>query len=71
MGHHDLIPIFERLFPTRLGTAIYVWFPNGKNSIRLGMKDKREFIFTYHDEAHWQLETLDNFINRLKGEKVS
>lgn len=71
MGHHDLIPIFERLFPTCLGTAIYVWFPNGKNSIRLRMKDKREFIFTYHDEAHWQLETLDNFINRLKGEKVS
>ena len=65
---HDLILHFFKThlpFQARLVTE---WFPNGKNSIRVRLTNKDEFIFTYNKEKEWCYETVDNYIVRMKGE---
>lgn len=62
---------FKTMFPDYLNENI-VYFPNGKNSIRLrGIKDigKGEMIFTIsNDGSEWKLESVNQFLKRLQGE---
>lgn len=46
-----------------------IWFPNGKNSIRVRLMDKREYIFTYNGPFDWKFETLNNFLKNIKNSK--
>ena len=69
MVHSKVYQIFERVLPLYAGEQVEIWFPNGKNSIRIRSVDKREFVFTYHDDKSWKFETLKNYISSMKGVK--
>jgi hypothetical protein len=53
------------------------WFPNGKNSIRIRLKEDREefkswagndLVFTYKSKKEWKLETVDSYLASIKVE---
>lgn len=72
MTHRQVYGLFRDIFPNNYN-ADTIYFPNGKNSIRLrgtvGLySDKMDYVFTYVDAKRWRLETVDFFIDRLKGE---
>lgn len=69
MKHDLIIYNFKNLMPHQ-ARLIAEWFPNGKNSIRIRLTNKEEFIFTYNSEREWCYETVDSFIVRMKGELV-
>lgn len=68
MIHEKIFIIFEERF-SDIASQSCMWFPNGKDSVRVRMKNKQEFIFTYHGEKDWSLETINRYLTRLKGEK--
>ncbi len=70
MAHGDVYKWFELYFPNYAGEKIEIWFPNGKNSIRVRQTNKQEFIFTYSGKDDWRLETAKSFAKGRKGEKV-
>ena len=45
---------------------IEMWFPNGKDSVRVKLKDKQELIFTYDSPRYWRLETRGAFLTDMK-----
>lgn len=71
MTHNQIDKFFRSLFPAYYN-SVEVWFPNGKNSIRVrlrGLPD--EFIFTYINDKEWKFETVGNYLNDIKkGEKL-
>lgn len=54
MGHSEVMKWFESYFPDFSGERIDMWFPNGRNSIRIRQKNGQEFIFTYHGQKDWK-----------------
>lgn len=66
MTHDIVFDCFRKQFP-HLAKRLTAWFPNGKNSIRVRYKAEGDFIFTFNKEGDWSYETVDCFINRLKG----
>ena len=64
MAHADILKIFERMFRSYAGTKIAVWFPNGRNSIRIRHNNKREYIFTYFGPSDWKFETVESFLKK-------
>lgn len=64
MTHKEVYEIFKILFPTQIDSIRDV-FPNGANSIRIRKKDGEDFIFTYHSENDFSLQSLKSFINSL------
>lgn len=69
MVHSKIYKIFERILPLYAGENAEIWFPNGKNSIRVRGINKQEYVFTYNDDATWKFETLKNFMQTMKGTK--
>lgn len=73
MTHDQVYRLFKMIFPSYANDEI-VYFPNGKNSIRLrGVKglhsDGRDLIFTTsNNHMEWRLETIDSFLKAMKGE---
>jgi len=67
MSHSEVMKWFEYYFPDYAGERIDVFFPNGRNSIRIRQKNGQEFIFTYHSQKEWKLETITSFLNGMKG----
>lgn len=57
------------IFLSMLGDKVESWFQNGKNSIRIRQKNHQEFIFTFNNEGNWRFETVESFMNGLKGGK--
>lgn len=51
------------------GDKVESWFQNGKNRIRIRQKNHQEFIFTFNNEGNWRFETVESFMNGLKGGK--
>lgn len=66
MPNKELFILFVKMFPL-YSDDIDVWFPNGKDSIRIRMKNCSELIFTYRNVREWRLETIKNFLKN-KGE---
>lgn len=74
MTHNHVYDIFVKMFPLYLSENL-VYFPNGKNSIRLrglknfpGMRTRQDVIFSCnHDCSEWKLETMDSYLRSLKG----
>lgn len=67
MTHNEVYKQFELYFKQYSGVNnVEVWFPNGKNSIRIRQKNKQEYIFTYTNPKEWKLETKDSFLNHIK-----
>lgn len=70
MAHNEVYKWFELYFPQYAGTdKIEVWFPNGKNSVRIRQRNKQEFIFTYMGPNEWRFETINSFLNTMKKGK--
>lgn len=68
MVHKEVYKQFETHFPN-YAKEVDVWFPSGKNTIRVRLKNRREFIFTYEGVNNMRFETLNGFIEKMKGEK--
>lgn len=64
MSHKDVYAKFELYFPEYAGDKTEIWFPNGKNSIRVRQTNKQEFIFTFHGEVDWKFETIKSFFRK-------
>lgn len=62
MVHQRVFELFTLYFPNYSNENAEVWFANGKNSIRVRLKDKRELIFTYSGQDNWKLETMKSFL---------
>lgn len=41
---------------------IDIWFPNGRSSVRVRLKNGNELIFTYKNKNIWRLETKASFL---------
>lgn len=67
MTHGDIFKYFELYFPDYAKDKVDVWFQNGKNSIRIRQKNRQEFIFTYNGKDNWKFETIDSFMDGLRG----
>lgn len=65
MVHKEVYKQFELYFPLYAGKNVEVWFPNGKNSVRVRQKNGQEFIFSYSGKDDWKFETRKSFINYL------
>ena len=64
MFHKDVLKNFKDIFPQCSG-QIAMWFPSGKNRIRVRLVNDHEFVFTYNNEKDWCLETVDSFIKHM------
>lgn len=53
---------FKEKFPSET-EKIDIWFPNGRNAIRVRFKSRSEVIFTYWSDKKWKLESLDHFLD--------
>lgn len=69
MSHSEVYKLFELYFPQYAGDKVESWFQNGKNRIRIRQKNHQEFIFTFNNEGNWRFETVESFMNGLKGGK--
>lgn len=69
MVHQEVFKLFDLYFPEYNKEKAEVWFANGKNSIRIRLKNKQELIFTYNGKDDWKLETVKSFLDGKKGEK--
>lgn len=67
MIHKDVFKQFEMLFP-KYAKKTELWFPAGKNTIRVRLTDKREFVFRYDGMNNMQFETIHSFVEKTKGE---
>ena len=67
MMPNEVLNHAKRIFP-QMFEDDYVWFPHGKNSVRIRAGRQREVIFVYRGENNWSKETADHYFDRLKGE---
>ena len=44
---------------------ILMWFPNGKNCIRVRMSDLSDVVFTYQSEKIWKIESMESYLNSI------
>lgn len=68
MLQQEVYDVFKRYFPHTV-KHVECWFPNGRNSIRIRLKNHHDFIFTYNGKDDWNFETVNCFIERIKGGK--
>lgn len=59
---------FKEYLPV-YGKQTETYFPNGKNSIRIRQSNGQEFIFSINGPKMWKLETVDQFLADMKGDK--
>lgn len=58
MLHNELFDVFKAI--THIpDDAIDCWFPNGKRSVRVRLKNGLEVILTYDSPRKWAIETKD------------
>lgn len=65
MLHKEVYKWFKLYFPLYARENVEVWFPNGKNSVRVRQKNGQEFIFSYNGKDDWKFETRKSFVNYL------
>lgn len=65
MTQKDVLKAFMEISRTT-EEDIEMWFPNGKDSVRVKLKNKRELIFTYDSPNYWRLETKGAFLTNMK-----
>lgn len=66
MGHNEVFKMFKIYVP-KYAELSTMWFPCGKNAIRIRLENRQEYVFTYHSMKNWSFETIDSFIkNKMK-----
>lgn len=68
MTHKEVYHQFESHFP-QYAKDVKEWFPSGKNTVRVRLNDRREFIFNYEGLNNMRFETLSSYVDKMKGEK--
>lgn len=68
MIHTQVYEFFKKCLPEQASKVIE-YFPNGRDSIRVRKENKQEFIFSLTSPKEWKYETIDQFLNDMKGEK--
>lgn len=68
MVHSEVFKHFADIFPN-LAEQYDVYFPCGKNCIRVRMAKQREYVFTYYGANEWKFETLSSYMKTMKGGK--
>lgn len=72
MTHDRIFKAFKLYMKPLMDCEFAMWFPNGRNSVRLRKKNGQEFVFTYHSPKDWKFETIDSYIKTMnKKEKKS
>lgn len=66
MTHKDVYKYFKLIMP-EYAKNLSEWFPSGKNTIRIRFYTGPEFIFTYNCPENWRFETINSFIESMKG----
>lgn len=67
MAHERIYEIYKIMFPY-YSDLTELYFPNGKNSIRVRLKNKMELIFTYDGKKKdFCFETVDHYLERRKS----
>lgn len=71
MTHPEVYRRFKDLFPEFVNQNL-VWYPNGRNSIRIrhAIDDillGSDLIFSCDENESWRFETVDSFIDGMKG----
>lgn len=65
MSHNDIYQKFEQMFPNMADRMTDIWYPEGKNSIRIRRgRNIRQLVFTYFSDKEWKLESYYHFMNR-------
>ena len=65
MSNKDIFMVFKDMFPFYI-PDVQMWFPNGKNSIRVRMDNNSERMFTYNNDKDWRLETAKSYFKENK-----
>ena len=66
MGHKELYKLFIEHHPQWAGD-VALWFPNGKNSIRVRLNNRREYVCVYDSRTKdWSVETVKSYLKRQK-----
>lgn len=69
MSHNEVYKWFEMYFPCYAGDKMSVWFPNGKNSIRVRQTNGQEFIFTHDGDKFLKFESIKSYLKSIEGGK--
>ena len=64
MFHKEVLERFKTICGVD-DECIKEWFPNGKNSVRVVLKNDYQLILTYNSVKDWRLETRASYENRL------
>ena len=67
MGHEKIWNKFKECNGA-LEDIVTCWFPNGKNSIRVRLRESGDLIFTYISKKKWRLETVDSYLEENRVE---
>lgn len=67
MSHKYVFDKFYNMFPDKC-LDVVIWFPNGRNSVRVRNTRDEEFIFTFNGQKDWRFETVDSFLNQVRKE---
>ena len=65
MTHNAIFEAFKATLP-KFADATVQWYPNGKNSIRAVVINRKQYVFTFMSDKDWCFETLDSHLKRMK-----
>ena len=65
MAHSEIWKKFKERFDPD-ANVVECWFPNGKNSVRIRLKEGGDIIFTYKSKKVWKVETVDSYLEGIK-----
>ncbi len=65
MTHNNIFEAYK-IKLRKFADATEAWFPNGKNSIRIRLIDKHQYVFTFISDKDWCFETVDSHIKKMK-----
>ena len=64
MSQKEAFNKFKLYFP-KFADASEMWFPNGKNSVRVRLNNRKEIVFTFNSELDWRFETVESFMKSM------
>lgn len=64
MSKKEVFNKFKLYFP-KFADASEMWFPNGKNSVRVRLNNRKEIVFTFNSELDWRFETVESFMKSM------
>lgn len=64
MSQKEVFNKFKLYFP-KFADASEMWFPNGKNSVRVRLNNRKEVVFTFNSELDWRFETVESFMKSM------